>query len=140
MVSVWFILLLAMSFNQIPKFFSSTAMEILSEFSGDGMLPLESLKVWWTENLKETKMPGNQARAKLKKLHFPNSFPNRQVFHAYVQPSVDRSDEKFSWGESCYSPRVHLRTQPRSSSVPEVKGAPGSLGVSWHLVKVVLFS
>ena len=102
------LLLLEISFNQIPKFFSSTAMEILSEFSGDGMSPLESLKVWWTENLKETKMPGNQARAKLKKLHFPNSFPNRQVFHAYVQPSVDRSDEKFSWGESCYSSLPNL--------------------------------
>ena len=76
-----------------------TAMEILAEFSGDGMVPLEGLKTWWTENLKETKMPGNQARAKLKKLHFPDSFPNGRVFQAYTEPSIDPSEERFSWGE-----------------------------------------
>jgi len=74
-----------------------TAMEILAEFSGDGMVPLEGLKTWWTENLKETKMPGNQARVKLKKLHFPDSFPNGRVFQAYTEPSIDPSEERFSW-------------------------------------------
>ena len=88
-------------------------MEILAEFSGDGLSPLESLKSWWTENLKETKMPGNQARAKLKKLQFPNSFPNARVFQAYVEPSVDPSDEKFTWGESNkIAYRSYFLTQP----------------------------
>ena len=74
-----------------------TGMEILAEFVGSGITPLEDLKSWWTENQNETRIPGNQTRAKLRKLQLPNAFPQRQVYQAYIEPVIDRSEEKFTW-------------------------------------------
>jgi DNA excision repair protein ERCC-5 len=74
------------------------ATEILSEFPGDGLKPLENFKNWWInkQNSKDKK-PENSIRAKLMKLRLQESFPNKIVFDAYINPTVDTSSEQFSW-------------------------------------------
>ncbi len=74
------------------------ATEILSEFPGDGLKPLENFKNWWInkQNSKDKK-PENSIRAKLMKLRLQESFPNKMIFDAYMNPTVDTSTEQFSW-------------------------------------------
>ena len=77
-------------------------MEILAEFPGDNLQPLLELKDW-TGRMRgelgaEFGMPvGNKTREKLLKLKLPPSFPSENVATAYLQPSVDTSEERFSW-------------------------------------------
>merc|ERR1712142_1362568 len=40
---------------------------------------------------------GNKTREKLRKISLPESFPSEAVACAYLNPSVDSSQEKFSW-------------------------------------------
>jgi len=79
-----------------------TALEVLAEFPGEGISPLQDFKQWSGrvkgEMGKEFGMPvGNKTREKLRKLNLPASFPSDAVVSAYLSPSVDNSDEKFSW-------------------------------------------
>ena len=75
-----------------------TAMEVLAEFPGDGLAPLENFKVWSDRVAPEIGMPvGNKTREKLRKLKLPASFPSQAVVSAYLQPSVDESRESFTW-------------------------------------------
>ena len=74
-----------------------TAMEILAEFPGNGMEPLEKFKSWWEECQSQAIKPGNQTRSKLRKLEIPKSFPTLRVYNAYMAPVVDHSKETFSW-------------------------------------------
>lgn len=75
-----------------------TAMEIISEFPGEGIDALEKFKEWWLESNNSTKPPENKVRAKLRKFVLPQSFPDEKVFDAYLNPEVDSSMEKFTWG------------------------------------------
>ncbi|KAI1287461.1 DNA excision repair protein ERCC-5 -like protein [Halotydeus destructor] len=75
-----------------------SAVEILSEFQGKGLEPLENFKAWWLSKRNGTdKTPGNKVRSKLLKLQLEDGFPNRVIFDAYIRPVVDESPEKFSW-------------------------------------------
>ena len=75
-----------------------TAMEVLAEFPGDGLGPLEDFKVWSSRVAPEIGMPvGNKTREKLRKLKLPPSFPSQAVVTAYLKPSVDESSESFTW-------------------------------------------
>jgi len=79
-----------------------TAMEVLAEFPGDGITPLQDFNKWSSrvkgEMGKEFGMPvGNKTREKLRKLKLPPTFPSEAVVNAYLNPSVEVSDEKFSW-------------------------------------------
>ena len=40
---------------------------------------------------------GNKTREKLKKLNVPQTFPSEAVAAAYLNPSIDTSEEAFSW-------------------------------------------
>ncbi|XP_022254967.1 DNA repair protein complementing XP-G cells homolog isoform X2 [Limulus polyphemus] len=75
-----------------------TAMEILSEFPGDGMDSLKAFRSWWDSMKKAASPPGNKIRSKLQKFDLEPGFPSQIVFDAYLYPHVDNSSEKFSWG------------------------------------------
>ncbi|XP_054720176.1 DNA excision repair protein ERCC-5 homolog [Uloborus diversus] len=75
-----------------------TAMEIISEFSGEGIDALHKFKEWWNEAKVHANPPKNKIRAKLLKLDLPANFPEDNVVDAYLNPEVDSSAEKFSWG------------------------------------------
>ncbi|XP_076323676.1 rad2 superfamily protein mus201 isoform X1 [Tachypleus tridentatus] len=75
-----------------------TAMEILSEFPGDGMDSLKAFRLWWDSVRKAASPPGNKIRSKLQKFDLEPGFPSQIVFDAYLYPHVDDSSEKFSWG------------------------------------------
>ena len=76
-----------------------TAMEILAEFPGTGVAPLNEFKVWWEDQQALSgKVPvGSKTREKFRKFQLPNSFPNQKVIDAYLYPTVDNSTEGFSW-------------------------------------------
>merc|ERR1719394_1092573 len=75
-----------------------TAMEILAEFPGEGLTPLQDFKQWSTRVGPDlTLTVGNKTREKLRKLQLPSSFPSENVVSAYLRPSVDESRETFSW-------------------------------------------
>ncbi|RWS10041.1 DNA repair protein complementing XP-G cells-like protein [Dinothrombium tinctorium] len=75
-----------------------TAVEILSEFKGEGLEPLENFKSWWDSKQGKDKSPGNKTRAKFIKFSLEESFPNKVVFNAYMNPKVDDTLESFKWG------------------------------------------
>ena len=75
-----------------------TAMEVLAEFPGDGLKPLEDFKAWSTRVGPDIGMPvGSKTREKLRRLKLPPSFPSQAVVTAYLRPSVDESKESFTW-------------------------------------------
>lgn len=75
-----------------------TGIEILSEFSGDGLDPLKKFKSWLDVKQKTSdKTPGNKIRAKLMKIKVDDGFPSHLVYDCYLHPTVDTSPEKFSW-------------------------------------------
>ena len=76
-----------------------TALEVLAEFPGENLTPLNDFKTWWSR-VKGEGLPvavGNKTREKLKRLHLPPSFPSEAVADAYLKPTVDECREKFSW-------------------------------------------
>ncbi|CAL1294661.1 unnamed protein product [Larinioides sclopetarius] len=75
-----------------------TATEILSEFSEDGMEALYEFKEWWSKANKHALPPENKVRAKLMKLVLPENFPDEKISDAYLNPAIDDSTEKFTWG------------------------------------------
>lgn len=75
-----------------------SAMEVLSEFPGDGIESLQVFKEWWEEVQNQVKIPQEtKARAKLRHVALHPGFPNEAVFNAYVNPTVDDSQESFTW-------------------------------------------
>ena len=75
------------------------AMEILSEFEGKGIEKLIKFKNWWSSRKDGLdKSPGNKTRASFLRLKLNESFPNSIVYNAYLDPMVDNSKEKFTWG------------------------------------------
>uniref|UniRef100_T1JMN9 XPG-I domain-containing protein n=1 Tax=Strigamia maritima TaxID=126957 RepID=T1JMN9_STRMM len=75
-----------------------TAMEVLSEFSEDGLECLKAFKKWWEEN-KTNVSTDTPVRKKLRKLVLPPGFPNDAIAKAYLEPAVDDSREGFSWSK-----------------------------------------
>lgn len=72
------------------------ALEIVSEFRGDGLEPLLKFKEWRDKHTKGTKV--SVKRRKLLKFHLPEDFPSRAVFEGYMRPMADTSTEEFTWG------------------------------------------
>ncbi|GFT54144.1 DNA repair protein complementing XP-G cells homolog, partial [Nephila pilipes] len=75
-----------------------TATEILSEFPKEGIEALYEFKDWWTRANKHACPPENKVRAKLIKLVLGEKFPDERIPDAYLNPTIDDSTEKFTWG------------------------------------------
>lgn len=76
-----------------------TAMEVLSEFSGEDALQLlENFRAWLERAKCEKVQPGSRTRSHLVRLSLEPGFPSAVVVRAYLEPSVDASKETFSWG------------------------------------------
>ncbi|KAK7068541.1 Xeroderma pigmentosum G I-region, partial [Halocaridina rubra] len=75
-----------------------SAMEVLTEFRGEGIECLRAFKKWWNVAHKNvTAVYLSKVRQKMSKVLLPESFPSEQVYQAYLEPEVDESKEKFSW-------------------------------------------
>ncbi|GAA5811283.1 hypothetical protein MFLAVUS_004716 [Mucor flavus] len=90
------------------------AMEILHEFSAgdddeeDLKVPLQKFKQWY-EGLVDTTPFQKKFRSKHDVLEIPEDFPNPLVVDAYYHPTVDKSEQKFEWGQpQLDSLRVYL--------------------------------
>ncbi|KAJ7378194.1 Helix-hairpin-helix class 2 (Pol1) motif [Desmophyllum pertusum] len=90
------------------------AMEILHEFSGEGLDGLKKFKSWHDTAQKRTKDPQEtKVKRKLKSVVLPSEFPSEEVYEAYLHPVVDESTELFEWGK----PDLHsLRLYPLNST------------------------
>ncbi|XP_078379026.1 LOW QUALITY PROTEIN: DNA excision repair protein ERCC-5-like [Oculina patagonica] len=76
------------------------AMEILHEFSGEGLEGLKKFKLWHKEVQKRTKQPQEtKVKRKLRSVALPKDFPSDEVYEAYLHPVVDESTELFEWGK-----------------------------------------
>ena len=67
-----------------------SALEILSEFGQkkeEGVEPLVRFRDWWKDKQTNQSSPGTETKARLQKLActFPPSFPDFQVFEAYLK-------------------------------------------------------
>ncbi|XP_075680870.1 DNA excision repair protein ERCC-5 homolog [Dermatophagoides pteronyssinus] len=75
-----------------------TGIEILSQFPGEGLEPLNKFSKWYREKISNKDVrPENPIRAKLLRLLVSDSFPNRVIFDAYQNANVNDSNEPFSW-------------------------------------------
>ncbi|XP_074657888.1 DNA excision repair protein ERCC-5-like [Tubulanus polymorphus] len=75
-----------------------TALEILAEFPGEQLTGLKRCKEWWDEAHKQKKPPSEtKIKSKLRRLEFSPGFPSEAVFKAYLEPTVDTSQEPFTW-------------------------------------------
>ncbi|CAE6423076.1 unnamed protein product [Rhizoctonia solani] len=79
------------------------AMEILKEFPGE--TGLVEFRTWWRKvqvGKDEEADLGTAFRKRFKKkftsLHLTEEWPNPKVREAYLEPTVDSSEEKFEWG------------------------------------------
>ncbi|CAB3998899.1 DNA repair complementing XP-G cells homolog [Paramuricea clavata] len=85
-----------------------SAMEIINEFSGEGIEKLQNLKSWLYDKSRH-QLHESKVKNKLKNISLPIGFPSEQVFEAYLNPAVDDSKEAFSWA----NPDLHsLRLYP----------------------------
>lgn len=83
------------------------AMEILSLYPGqDG---LEKFRAWWQQVQIGAENDPNDSRIKVRRrikralrdrVHLSNDWPDQGAKQAYVEPSVDASDEPFVWGNA----------------------------------------
>ena len=65
-----------------------TALEVLAEFPGEGVKPLQYFRQW------SSRVKGEVG----KELTLPQaSFPSKAVVSAYLSPDVDTTEEIFSW-------------------------------------------
>ncbi|KAL3281160.1 hypothetical protein HHI36_004378 [Cryptolaemus montrouzieri] len=86
-----------------------TALEILAAFPSSSassftlshnqlLLGLSEFKSWFT-NSKTVARGKNSLRNKLKNITFTENFPSAQVVQAYLNPTVDTSEEQFAWSK-----------------------------------------
>jgi DNA excision repair protein ERCC-5 len=81
-----------------------TALEVLAEFPGEGIKPLQDFRQW-SSRVKGEMGRRNKTREKLRKSNLSQAFPS---------PAVDTSEERFSWAVSNL---VVSETLPWTSSV-----------------------
>ncbi|XP_061180029.1 DNA excision repair protein ERCC-5 homolog [Saccostrea echinata] len=82
----------------IPGVGPVTAMEILSEFPASDISSLQAFKSWWEESQKKKRNPNvSKVRSKLRQLEVNEGFPDHRIVDAYLKPTVDDSEEAFSW-------------------------------------------
>lgn len=75
-----------------------TALEIMAEFPGEHLKGLENFKKWWYTTRNQVKVPQEvKLKSKLRQLEIHEGFPNAAVVDAYINPTVDTSEEPFSW-------------------------------------------
>ncbi|QRV89469.1 DNA repair protein UVH3 [Ceratobasidium sp. AG-Ba] len=101
------------------------AMEIMKEFPGEN--GLSDFRTWWRKvqvgrdteaDLRTTFR--KRFKKKFKTLHLTEEWPNPKVREAYLDPTVDQSEERFQWG------------------LPDLDGLRQFLGeeLSWNTSKV----
>ena len=76
-----------------------TALEVLAEFRGEGIKPLQDFRQW-SSRVKGEMGRRNKTREKLRKSNLSQAFPSEAVVSAYLSPAVDTSEERFSWAVS----------------------------------------
>ena len=76
-----------------------TALEVLAEFPGEGIKPLQDFRQW-SSRVKGEMGRRNKTREKLRKSNLSQAFPSEAVVSAYLSPAVDTSEERFSWAVS----------------------------------------
>ncbi|XP_056005914.1 DNA excision repair protein ERCC-5-like isoform X3 [Ostrea edulis] len=82
----------------IPGVGPVTAMEILSEFPAADFSSLQAFKSWWEESQKKKRNPNiSKVRSKLRRLDVSEGFPDHRIVDAFLKPTVDESEETFSW-------------------------------------------
>ena len=78
------------------------ALEIMAEFGGCGVESLQRFRQWHdatqSRRKKGDSRPESKLRGQLADLTVPDMFPDNLVVRAYLEPDVDRSSEKFTWG------------------------------------------
>ncbi|XP_068203412.1 DNA excision repair protein ERCC-5 homolog [Palaemon carinicauda] len=75
-----------------------SAMEVLTEFPGEGIECLKAFKKWWNVAHKNVSaIYLSKVKQKMAQVHLPESFPSENIFKAYLEPEVDESKERFSW-------------------------------------------
>ncbi|XP_052866228.1 DNA excision repair protein ERCC-5 [Anopheles cruzii] len=82
------------SFPATPEQAGETS-EMMSLLSG-----LRKFRDWWQHSRAGTATSGTRIalKSKLKNIDIGESFPSSGVVEAYLQPTVDCSDEEFTWG------------------------------------------
>jgi len=75
-----------------------TAMEILSEFEGEGLDPLCKFKDWHQTTQADKTLVGTKKKKGFLKFILPDEFPSRAVYDGYLKPVADSSREEFTWG------------------------------------------
>ncbi|KAL9928954.1 rad2 superfamily protein mus201 [Glossina fuscipes fuscipes] len=97
-----------------------TALEILAQFSSAKEIcnelksnnsnnmqlllsTLQKFRDWWQSFKHHAAPPGSSARfalqKKLKNIELQEGFPNIKVIEAYITPTIDESQETFTWGD-----------------------------------------
>ncbi|KAG2195365.1 hypothetical protein INT47_004473 [Mucor saturninus] len=86
----------------IPGVGPVTAMEILFEFSTTPEEPLEAplqkFRDWYNGHVDDTPFQ-KKFRKQHSDLEIPGDFPDPRVKDAYYNPTVDKSTQKFEWGQ-----------------------------------------
>ncbi|KAJ3178570.1 DNA repair protein rad2 [Gaertneriomyces sp. JEL0708] len=82
----------------------TSAMEILDEWHGTGIEPLQKFAMWCHEMQSEvvdTPLPPRlrKIRNAIRKVSLPASFPDERVHQAYLCPNVDTDPRPFTWGK-----------------------------------------
>ncbi|XP_033210006.1 DNA repair protein complementing XP-G cells homolog isoform X1 [Belonocnema kinseyi] len=83
----------------LPGIGPVTAMEILAAFPSEGDDALRGL-INFSAWVKSGKIPGpgrTSLRNKLKNVQILKGFPSQAVVQAYLKPTLDESNEKFTW-------------------------------------------
>jgi 5'-3' exonuclease len=78
------------------------AMEIISEWFGEGLNGLKQFGAWWREVIENTPDPDEQAvrtrlRKHVAKLVMDDKFPDPAIREAYMDPVIDDYDATFQW-------------------------------------------
>ncbi|KAI9103096.1 hypothetical protein DFS34DRAFT_576643 [Phlyctochytrium arcticum] len=81
------------------------AMEVLAEWGGEGLEPLERFREWWEGVLRNPTAIVSTENATLRrlrrlcsKLSIPASFPDSRVCDAYLHPMLNEDPTAFTWG------------------------------------------
>uniref|UniRef100_A0A1I7YN76 DNA repair protein complementing XP-G cells n=1 Tax=Steinernema glaseri TaxID=37863 RepID=A0A1I7YN76_9BILA len=122
-----------------------TALELIAEFSkGDGSVTaidvLNRIREWLDakEKCSEKNFIESKTKSKLRRYLETNNnrevldkFPNRNVLEAYSNPLVDRSEERFNWGTTCFEPMYKFVWQKLGWDESKVRSATNKAFERW---------